>query len=144
MPDFPDVLFDRYVRQNTPYCRGKHDLDKLAPGLHSLLNSIQQAFQHALDDELTDVPEHVEHSQFHLDYIDSDKLGALAFIHAGYSFIGLTIGLIARLAAVSRKTSETPSVVLALFADSVTNESREGTPRGESSACFRPLTRARG
>src|SRR5437016_2637653 len=90
----PEVAFDRYVRDHTPYI-GKKDLGRLTqPELGSLLSLIQEVLNEGLLNEKRDVPEHVDHPPFHLDYIDSDTANAHAFPHEDYSFIGITMGLI--------------------------------------------------
>jgi hypothetical protein len=89
-----EVAFDRYLRNHTPYL-GKQDLDRLAQQeLGSLLAVIQRVLNEALFNEKRDVPEHVDHPPFHLDYIDAAGSNAHAFNTEEYSFIGLTIRLI--------------------------------------------------
>jgi hypothetical protein len=94
----PEVAFDRYFRglnltQQRIY-EGKFDIEQLAPGpLRELLLRLQSALNLALANEQY-VPEHLDHPPFHVDYIRSAEMNALAFRHEGYSFIGLTIPLI--------------------------------------------------
>jgi hypothetical protein len=98
VPIPPEVAFDRYLRglnlvQQKIY-EGKYDLEQLesAP-LKELLNKLQSALNFALANERS-VPEHRDHPPFHVDYIRSTEVNALAFRHDGYSLIGLTIPLI--------------------------------------------------
>ncbi len=73
----------------------KQGLDRLAQQeLGSLLAVIQRVLNEALFNEKRDVPEHVDHPPFHLDYIDAAESNAHAFNTEEYSFIGLTMGLI--------------------------------------------------
>lgn len=95
----PEVLFHRYFQTLNPTDRetykGKLDLDRLEqPLVRSLLTDIQNAFNEALHGEKKDVPEHVDHPPFHLDYINSSAPNALAFRYGGYSFVGITLALI--------------------------------------------------
>jgi hypothetical protein len=101
----PEILFHRWFLQRfqprtictpagdiyRPY-KGKKDLATLPAPLESLLTTIQSSFNEALRDE-KDIAEHVPHSPFYLDYIDSDIPNAFAFHSDDYSFIGITIGL---------------------------------------------------
>lgn len=98
VPIPPEVAFDRYFRglnlvQQKIY-EGKYDLEQLesAP-LKELLIKLQSALNFALANERS-VPEHRDHPPFHVDYIRSTEVNALAFRHDGYSLIGLTIPLI--------------------------------------------------
>src|ERR1017187_9518930 len=94
----PEVSFDRFFRglsasRRTVY-KGKFDLDRLESSeFRQLLLKIQNGMIYALNNE-KQVPEHKDHPPFHVDYIDSSDVNALAFRHEGYSFIGLTIPLI--------------------------------------------------
>jgi hypothetical protein len=98
VPIPPEVAFDRYFRglnlaQQKIY-EGKFDIEQLAPGpLRVFLLRLQSALNLALANERY-VPEHRDHPPFHVDYIRSAEMNALAFRHEGYSFIGLTIPLI--------------------------------------------------
>jgi hypothetical protein len=94
----PEVAFDRYFRglsakQRKKY-EGKFDLDQLESGP---LKMLLLALQHALNIELAHerpVREHRDHPPFHVDYIRSTQVNALAFKYEGYSFVGLTIPLV--------------------------------------------------
>ena len=60
-----------------------------------LLAGIQESFNGArFATKKKDVPEHVDHPEFHFDYIDSVAPNALVFRHECYSFIGVTIALV--------------------------------------------------
>jgi len=109
----PEVAFDRYVRDHTPY-RGKQDLDRLSqPGLRSLLTAIQATLNQGLN-EMRSVPEHVDHPPFHLDYIDSNAPNALAFGDDDHSFIGLTMGLISLFSDLCVRLSRSEAIAALL------------------------------
>lgn len=61
------------------------------------MRGIQANLNEALRNERLDVPEHVAHPPFHMDFIDSDDANALAFTEGDYSFIGITVALIHRI-----------------------------------------------
>jgi hypothetical protein len=78
----PEILFDRCLRAGNAEFReqfkGKHDLDSLEPPeFKPLLLALQQALNGALSNEQP-VPEHASHPPFHVDYIDSRTVNALA------------------------------------------------------------------
>jgi hypothetical protein len=94
----PEVAFDRYFRGLSPAERksyeGKFDVEELSSSpLRELLVRLQISLNSALANERA-VPEHRDHPPFHMDYIRSDQVNALAFRYDGYSFIGLTIPLV--------------------------------------------------
>ena len=107
----PEILFHRFFQEISPRqifvppgssdprpYRGKKDLSDLQPSaLQSLLVGIQESFNEDLRNEKRNVPEHVDHPPFHLDYVDSSIPNALAFQYKGYSFIGITTALITLL-----------------------------------------------
>jgi len=78
----PDVLFHRYFQQLPAYrraiYRGKQQLDAIERPLQDLLRALQANLNEALQNERQDVPEHVAHPPFHMDFIDSDDAKALA------------------------------------------------------------------
>jgi len=87
----PEVLLDRFLKsdelsqaQRAVY-RGKQDLDALEPSLGSLLANIQETLNADL---------HQRMHNFHFDYIDATRPNALAFEHAGYAFICVTMPLV--------------------------------------------------
>ena len=98
MPIPPEVAFDRYFRglnlaQQKIY-EGKYDLEQLAwPTQSAFVGATSALLNFALANERF-VPEHRDHPPFHVDYIRSAEVNAMAFRHDGYSFIGLTIPLI--------------------------------------------------
>jgi hypothetical protein len=99
-PTPPEVLFHRYFQNPARHpddrraYRGKQDLAALPAALAAFLSDVQNALNEALSNEKQNVPEHVEHPPFHLDYIDSVVSNALAFRVPEYSFIGITMPLI--------------------------------------------------
>src|SRR5882724_5883891 len=103
----PEVVFSRFFSQEFPYCppvrpedpdpreyKGKHDLRGLPPLLQEQLCDIQELYIEALRNEKQGVMGHVQHPPFHVDYVDSTVLNALAFQYEGYSFIGITVPLV--------------------------------------------------
>jgi hypothetical protein len=125
-----EVLFHRYFQRSQRLLRegyrGKADLDRLQPQLLpvSLLESLQQMLNTALQNENRNIPEHVDHDPFHLDYVDSDEPNALAFCSDNYSFIGVTIPLVERLWQASVHLSES-AAIFAAFDVQVTESERE-------------------
>ena len=118
VPIPPEVAFDRYFRglnlsQQKTY-EGKFDIEQLAPGpLRELLLRLQSALNLALANERY-VPEHRDHPPFHVDYIRSAEMNALAFRHEGYSFIGLTIPLIEEAGQLCRRLCNSADLLSAL------------------------------
>jgi hypothetical protein len=113
----PEVLFDRYFRglnsaEDRKLYRGKKDLDSLSdPVLRLWLSKIQGWFNESLNQE-QDIPDHVEHPPFHLDYIDDSGVpNAIAFRSDGYSFIGITMTLISTLWEVCIRLSRSDTIV---------------------------------
>lgn len=116
----PEVAFHRFFqreelspgdRQNY---KGKKDLDVLPPTVRSLLVHVQESFNEALGNEKKNVPEHVDHPPFHLDYVDSSIPNALAFRYEGHSFIGITMALINTLWDTCLKLSRSEAVATLL------------------------------
>jgi hypothetical protein len=109
----PEVVFDRCLRAGNASSReqykGKHDLEGLPPRFKPLLLALQEALNRALSNE-QQVPEHVSHPPFHVDYVDSGTVNALAFQCGGYSFIGLTIGLVDSMWEVCHRLSRSEKV----------------------------------
>jgi hypothetical protein len=101
MATAPDILFHRYFQQLPDYkreiYRGKKDLDLLEQPLQYLLRGIQTNLNQALRNERRDVPEHVPHPPFYMDFVDSEDANAMAFTEGDYSFIGITVALIHRI-----------------------------------------------
>ena len=71
-------------------------------------------FKEALANERADDPSRSPDDRFHFDYIDSDLENAMAFFHEGYSFIGVTIGLVRNLLATCGRLGTSTEVVSAL------------------------------
>jgi hypothetical protein len=107
----PEVVFHRYFQSRVPLeqrrHRGKADLDRLNDSTipSTLLAGLQNVFNDALLNEKRDVPTHVRHGEFHVDYIDSDAEDALAFSDGGYAFIGLTVPFVRHLWEVTSRLS---------------------------------------
>lgn len=101
MATAPDILFHRYFQQLPPYkreiYRGKKDLDLIEQPLQGLLRAIQANLNEALRNERQNVPEHVPHPPFYMDFVDSEDANAMAFSEGDYSFIGITVALIHRI-----------------------------------------------
>jgi hypothetical protein len=95
-----EILFHRFFQleehgpQRRREYRGKQDLEALNPQVGEFLKVLQASLNESLRLAKQDVPEHVEHPPFHLDYIDSTVRNAIAFCFEGFSFIGITIPLI--------------------------------------------------
>lgn len=85
----PEVVFHRFFQTLSPAerakYRGKHDLSGLPPTVEPFLMRVQETFNEALGREKQNVPEHVDHPPFHVDYVDSDIPNAFAFRYKGYS-----------------------------------------------------------
>jgi hypothetical protein len=111
----PEILFHRFFQtlsspQREIY-KGKEDLERLRqPTTRSLLIAIQTEFNEALRNEKKDIPEHVDHPPFHVDYIESEVQNALAFRYEGFSFIGITSALINTLFIVCFRLSRAEAV----------------------------------
>lgn len=96
----PEILFHRFfqLEEHGPdrrrEYRGRQDLESLEPSVGTFLTAVQEMLNESLRLEKQDVPEHVSHPPFHLDYIESTIPNAIAFCFEGFSFIGITIGLI--------------------------------------------------
>src|SRR5262249_40525706 len=94
----PEVSFDRYFRGLKPSDQrayeGKYDLEALEnQNLKEALSRLQRGLNFALGNERP-VQEHQHHPPFHMDYVRSHHVNALAFRHEGYSFVGLTMPLV--------------------------------------------------
>jgi hypothetical protein len=95
MAVFPQEAFDAFFEENDtgPY-RGRDDLSGLQPTLQEQLRFLQETFNEALRNVKLDIPGHVDHPPFYVDYVDSDVQNAIAFRYRGYSLIGITVPLI--------------------------------------------------
>jgi len=74
------------------------DIDLLSqyPEMRNILVAVQEGFQL----KLRDTPERhgeVPYQPLHLDFIDSGDVNAMAFRYEGFSFIGVTLGLVVKL-----------------------------------------------
>ena len=105
MPTPPEVLFDRYIRNYLPLAmresyKGRLDLDidllSKYPEMRDILVAAQEAFQLKLRDT-PERPGEVPYQPIHLDFIDSADVNAMAFRYEGFSFIGITFGLVVNL-----------------------------------------------
>ena len=110
----PDVLFHRYFQQLSPnrraIYRGKLDLDVIEPPQRDLLRALQDNLNEALRNERQNVPEHVPHPPFYMDFIDSDDANAMAFTEGDYSFIGITVALIRRIWDICLPLVQAPEI----------------------------------
>jgi hypothetical protein len=125
----PEVAFSRFFQERFPYVppvrpedpdprlfRGRHDLSGLPHVLQEQLRSIQESFNEALWNEKQNVPEHVDHPPFHVDYVDSGIQNAIAFRYGDYSFIAITVPLIYAMSDVCLLLSKSPTVATLLGA----------------------------
>jgi hypothetical protein len=85
------------------------------------LTVIQGSFNESLLNEKRDVPEHVGHPPLYLDYIDSDRSNAHAFLSEDYSFIGITLGLIYQLGDLCVRLSRSDAVTALLGVEMTAN-----------------------
>jgi hypothetical protein len=125
----PEVLFHRYFQQLEPHrapvrpedpdprrYRGRHSLDGLPPQIQSFFRRLQEGFSIALQNE-KQVPDHVPHPAFHLDYIEADVQNACAFQYEGYAFIGITLPLIYAIADICFRLSKSAEIITLLDLD---------------------------
>ncbi len=130
MATAPDILFHRYFQQLPEYrreiYRGKKDLDLIEEPLQGLLRTIQANLNEALKNERQNVPEHVPHPPFYMDYIDSDTANAMAFTEGDFSFIGITVALIHRIWEICLPMSRSAEIatLLGLQLDTPERQSR--------------------
>ena len=100
--DNPAELFDNFFKtrpaKDQATYRGRDDLAGYPDIMSTQLQTFQAGFQHGLDTEKKGVAEHVSHPPFHIDYVDADIANAIAFRYCDWSFIGVTVPLIDRLA----------------------------------------------
>ena len=85
-------------------------LTGLNPVLRDQLQLVQETLNFALANERSDVPEHVDHPPFHVDYVDAEIGNANAFLYGGYSFIPITLPLIYELSDVCLQLSTSPLI----------------------------------
>ena len=89
------------------------------------MRAIQANLNEALGNERKDVPEHVPHSPFYVDFIDSDDANAMAFTEGDFSFIGITIALINRIWSISWPLANPPiATMLDLHLDTADRQGR--------------------
>jgi hypothetical protein len=112
--DVFDEAFQRCSPQEQNRYKGRDDLSKLPPPVRDQLRLIQNTFTEALRNERRDVPEHLDHPPFHVDYVDSSIPNALAFRSEGYSFIGITIPLIYSASDVCLRLSKSRTIATAM------------------------------
>jgi hypothetical protein len=118
VPIPPEISFDRYFRGLRPSeqgaYEGKYDLDTVEnPNLKDALLRLQRGLNFALGNERS-VPEHRDHPPFHMDYVKSDYVNALAFRHDGYSFVGLTMPLIETAFQLCTRLAQSADLLSAL------------------------------
>src|SRR3981081_2953177 len=105
MPAPPEVLFDRYIRNCLPLTmresyKGRLDLDIDLLSKYPEMRDILVAVQEGCELKLRDTPERpgeVRYQPIHLDFIDSADVNAMAFRYEGFSFIGITFGMVVKL-----------------------------------------------
>jgi hypothetical protein len=117
----PDILFHRYFQSekrssmDRKHYKGKKDLETLTdPLLRLWLVKIQESLNEFLNDE-QDIPDHVKHPPFHLDFIDDCCVpNAVAFLSDGYSFIGITMTLIFTMWEVCIRLCRSEAIAMVL------------------------------
>jgi hypothetical protein len=114
----PEVAFDRYFRglklSDQRAYEGKYDLDTIAdPNLKEALLRLQRGLNFALGNERS-VLEHRDHPPFHMDYVSSRHVNALAFRHDGYSFVGLTMPLVEMTFQLCTRLAQSADLLSAL------------------------------
>jgi hypothetical protein len=90
------------------------------------LRGIQANLNEALRNERQDVPEHVPHPPFYIDFIDSEDANAMAFTEDDYSFIGITVALIQRIWQICLPMAQSAEIatLLGLQLDTVERQQR--------------------
>ena len=125
----PGEMFEeacqRFPPEEKQYYKGRHDLSGLPPVIRDQLRFIQETFTESLGNEKQDVPGHVDHSPFHVDYVDSSVPNAIVFPFGGYSFIGVTIPLISCLSDVCLRLSKSATVAALLGFQPSTEDDNE-------------------
>jgi hypothetical protein len=127
----PEIILDRYLRSSRSskkdrgVYRGKQRLDLLEPEFRSLLIGVQNTVNEALRQRGNTFAKG-RYSNFHFDYIDATVRNALAFEHADYAFIVVTLPLVRALWHTCDRLSRSDKVreTLGVMA---TEEQREGT-----------------
>jgi hypothetical protein len=117
-----EVVLDRWVRSELRGCKGfeaylgKLNLDLESPSVRSFLTIIQDTMNEALRLEGINASGGVKHGQFHFDYLDVDQdvINAHAFPYEGFSFIVVTMPLVARLWRASKALCTAPATVRTL------------------------------
>src|ERR1019366_9719159 len=104
--DVFDEAFQRCCPEERKRYRGRDDLSKVPPPVRDQLRLIQKTFTEALRNERRDVPEHVDHPPFHVDYVESSIPNALAFRYEDYSFIDITVALVYSVSDVCLRLSK--------------------------------------
>jgi len=125
----PEVILDSFVRTQLRNERGfsnyigKLDIGKVeSPSFRSFLRLIQKTMNETLRLEGVNASGGIQHPPFHFDYLDvGDGIkNALAFQHADFSFIVVTLPLVESVWHLSLRLSRSPIVVELLRIDPVT------------------------
>lgn len=112
----PEVLLDRYFRSDRvsratrSQYKGKYDLERLAPGIRSLLTNIQNILNAGLLALQSTILIGGRHPNFHFEYVDAVLPNALAFQYEGYSFIAVTMPLTYALWEACIRLSRSPQI----------------------------------
>lgn len=125
----PEVILDRFVRtqlRNEPGFSdyvGKLDIETIeSPSFRSFLHLMQKTMNETLRLEGVNASGGVQHPPFHFDYlaVGAGMSNALAFQHADFSFIVVTLPLVESVWHLSRRLSRSPIVVELLDLDPAT------------------------
>lgn len=125
----PEVILDRFVRTQLRNERGfsdyvgKLDIERVeSPSFRSFLHLMQKTMNETLRLEGVNASGGVQHPPFHFDYlaVGAGIRNALAFQHADFSFIVVTLPLVESVWHLSRRLSRSPIVVELLHLDPAT------------------------
>ena len=125
----PEDILDSFVRTQLRNERGfskyigKLDIEKVeSPSFRSFLRLIQKTMNETLRLEGVNASGGIQHPPFHFDYLDVGVgiKNALAFQHADFSFIVVTLPLVESVWRLSLRLSRSPIVVELLHIDPLT------------------------
>lgn len=116
----PEVILDRYVRENFPKCySGKLDIERIgSPSFRTFLYGLKIETNEALELENANASGGVVHPPFHFDYLQATVTNAHAIPHGRFWFIALTLPLIKAVTEVSKHLGSSPVVLRLLRLES--------------------------